>query len=157
MYSNANPIFTIFTSPKLIGTICIPELNDFHHSIPYKTLILLSRKKASPLITFFAQTLKCNTKVTFEFLNPNIFTKLSIVTFASVNSLKKTLSNLVITPKGTTFITLFSTVTTFCTDTPFQAKYCTLGTRKGFRLPTIFLVIVVVFVLKLKDIMLIFF
>ena len=89
MYSNANPIFTIFTSPKLIGTICIPELNDFHHSIPYKTLILLSRKKASPLITFFAQTLKCNTKVTFEFLNPNIFTKLSIVTFASVNSLKK--------------------------------------------------------------------
>ena len=70
--------------------------------------------------------------------------------YVGISQSKKTLSNLVIAPKGSTFITLFSTVTTFCTDTPVQAKYCTLGTGKGFQLPTIFLVIVVVFVLKLK-------
>ena len=70
--------------------------------------------------------------------------------YVGISQSKKTLSNLVIAPKCSTFITLFSTVTTFCTDTPVQAKYCTLGTGKGFQLPTIFLVIVVVFVLKLK-------
>ena len=81
-------------SLKFMGTICITLLDelDSHQSILYKTVVLLSRKKASTFITFFAQTLQCNTKITFEFLKPNIFTIFfSKVTFASVNPLKKTL------------------------------------------------------------------
>ena len=83
-------------------------------------------------------------------MNSNILTIFFFKSYIGISQSKKTLSNLVIAPKCSTFITLFSTVTTFCTDTPVQAKYCTLGTGKGFQLPTIFLVIVVVFVLKLK-------